>query len=287
MVQMAMGLMGAFIVHPRDPAQRRVDRDFVFLLNAYDIDAGSYLPKVSTMLEFNLWTFNSRVFPGIDPLVVRRGDRVRVRIGNLSMTSHPIHLHGHHFTVTGTDGGWIPESAQWPETTTNVPVGAMRAFEVLADTPGDWALHCHKTHHMMNPMGHNLHTFIGVDQREAVRKVRRLVPDYHPMGARGMAEMAKMEMPIPDNTLPMVGGNGPFGRMEMGGMFTVMKVRDGLARADYRDPGWYQHPQGTVARPVEGQGTPPPRSAAPTSLRRHRAGAGINDSATRPKRRNP
>ena len=57
------------------------------------------------MLDFNMWTFNSRVFPGIESLNVRRGDRVRIRVGNLTMTNHPIHVHGHEFTVTGTDGG--------------------------------------------------------------------------------------------------------------------------------------------------------------------------------------
>src|SRR5882724_5785794 len=129
MVQMAMGMMGSFIVHPRDPQLHRVDRDFVFLLNAFDIRPGGYVPQVNTMLDFNLWAWNSRVFPGIDPLVVRKGDRVRVRIGNLTMTSHPIHMHGYHFHVTGTDGGWIPESARIPEVSTDVPVGAMRAYE--------------------------------------------------------------------------------------------------------------------------------------------------------------
>jgi FtsP/CotA-like multicopper oxidase with cupredoxin domain len=99
MVQIAMGMMGSFIVHPRDPDLHRVDRDFVFLLSSYDVDPGSYLPRVTTMTEFNLWTWNTRVFPGIDPLVVRRGDRVRVRVGNLSMTNHPIHKHGEAFEV--------------------------------------------------------------------------------------------------------------------------------------------------------------------------------------------
>ena len=80
MLQMAMGLMGSFVVHPRDARERRVDRDFVFVMNAFDINPGSFVPKVSTMLEFNLWTWNTRVFPGIEPLVVRKGDRVRVRI---------------------------------------------------------------------------------------------------------------------------------------------------------------------------------------------------------------
>ena len=91
MVQMAMGMMGSIVVHPRDPDLYRVDRDFMFLIASYDVDPGSYLPRVTTMTEFNLWTWNTRVFPGIDPLVVRRGDRVRVRMGNLSMTNHPIH----------------------------------------------------------------------------------------------------------------------------------------------------------------------------------------------------
>src|SRR5438046_4775699 len=86
MVQMAMGMHGFLVVHPRDPKQYRVDRDFVCLSNAHDIAPGSMTPKVNTMLDFNLWTFNSRVFPGIDHLVVRKGDRVRIRMGNLSMT---------------------------------------------------------------------------------------------------------------------------------------------------------------------------------------------------------
>src|SRR5947207_61513 len=202
MVQMAMGMMGLFIVHPRDPKLHRVDRDFLFLVASYDIDPGAYLPKVNTMTDFNLWTWNSRVFPGIDHLVVRKGDRVRVRIGNLSMTSHPIHMHGHNFTVTGTDGGWVPASARWPETTSDVPVGAMRAFEFVAEEPGDWAIHCHKSHHTMNAMGHSVKNFIGVEKRDLVAGIRRIVsPDYMAMGSRGMAEMGDMQMPMPANTL--------------------------------------------------------------------------------------
>jgi FtsP/CotA-like multicopper oxidase with cupredoxin domain len=87
-----------------------VNRDFCFLLNAYDIDPGSYTPKIMTMLDFNLWSWNSRIFPGIDSLNVRLNDKVRIRIGNLTMTNHPIHLHGHEFLVTGTDGGPTPKA---------------------------------------------------------------------------------------------------------------------------------------------------------------------------------
>ncbi|HEV2007783.1 MAG TPA: copper oxidase, partial [Burkholderiales bacterium] len=246
MIQMAMGMMGFWVTHPKEPSRYRVDRDFVFLLNAYDVDPGSYTPKVTTMMDFNLWTFNSRVFPGIDPMAARKGDRVRIRIGNLSMTSHPIHLHGHEFEVTGTDGGWVPKSARWPEVTTDVAVGQMRAIEFLAEDPGDWAFHCHKSHHTMNAMGHNVPTMIGVDQRGVAEKIGKLVPDYMIMGDTGGA-MGDMQMPLPNNTLPMMTGQGPYGGVEMGGMFTVVKIREGLARNDYKDPGWYPQPPGTQA----------------------------------------
>ena len=265
MVQMAMGMMGSLVVHPRDSGFMRVDRDFAFLLAMYDIEPGAATPKVSTMLDFNLSTFNSRVFPGIDHLVVRKGDRVRVRIGNLTMTSHPIHLHGHNFEITCTDGGWVQKPARWPEVTTDVAVGQMRAFEFIADNPGDWALHCHKSHHTMNAMGHNVPTMIGVDQRAVAEKVAKLVPDYMMMGDKGMADMGAMEMPLPDNTLPMMTGSGQYGPIEMGGMFTVLKVREGLARGDYRDPGWYKHPPGTVAYEWKRDAPAAEREPAPAS----------------------
>jgi FtsP/CotA-like multicopper oxidase with cupredoxin domain len=264
MTQMAMGMMGFWITHPRarHPLIERVDRDFVFLLNAYDIDPGSYTPKIMTMLDFNLWSWNSRVFPGIDPLVVRKNDRVRIRIGNLTMTNHPIHLHGHEFVVTGTDGGPTPASTRWHEVTTDVAVGQMRQIEFLADEEGDWAFHCHKSHHTMNAMGHGVPTMIGVDHSGVARQIGALIPDYMVMGERGMADMAEMTMPLPDNTAPMMTGEGPFGSVEMGGMFSVVKVRTGQKRGDYTDPGWYRHPPGTVAFEFEGTLPEPSRFAA-------------------------
>ena len=160
------------------------------------------------------------------------------------MTNHPIHLHGHDFEVTGTDGGWVPKSARWPEVTTDVAVGQMRAIEFVA-IAGDWAFHCHKSHHTMNAMGHDVPTLIGVDHRGVAEQDQRgCIPDYMVMGERGMADMGEMEMPLPDNTLPMMTGAGPFGPLEMGGMFTVVKIRDNQAPGDYADPGWFPHPTG-------------------------------------------
>jgi len=269
MVQMAMGMMGLFIIHPKDVRQHRVDRDFGFILNAYDIEPGGATPRVNTMLDFNLWTWNSRAFPGIDPFVARTGDRVRIRVGNLTMTNHPIHMHGPHFEVTGTDGGWVPKSARWPEVTTDVAVGQMRAFEFDA-LAGDWAIHCHKSHHTMNAMGHDVPTMIGVEQGDLAKKIAKLVPDYMVMGDKGMHDMAEMEMPLPDNTLPMMTGTGPFGPIGMGGMFSVVKVRDDVARGDFKDPGPYRHPAGTLASEYTAEVPEPVRvpavKAAPANL---------------------
>jgi hypothetical protein len=100
----------------------------------------------------------------------------------------------------------------------------------------------------MNAMGHNVPTMIGVDHSGVARQITKLIPDYMVMGERGMKDMTEMEMPLPDNTAPMMAGTGPFGAVGMGGMFSVVKVRKDLKPGDYRDPGWFQHPPGTVAR---------------------------------------
>ena len=68
-----------------------------------------------------------------------------------------------------------------------------------------------------------------------------------PMGTAGMADMGTMEMPLPDNTIPMMTGWGPHGPIEMGGMFSVVKVREGIGADDYADPGWYENPPGEQA----------------------------------------
>jgi len=255
--QMAMGMMGFWVTHPRDPATMAVDRDYVFLMNAYDIAPGAYTPNVSTMLDFNLWTFNSRAYPGIAPMVARLGERVRIRLGNLTMTNHPVHLHGHEFVVAGTDGGWIPPAARWPEVTLDLGVGQMRAIEFTAAAPGDWSFHCHKSHHTMNAMGHGVPNTIGVETRDLADQIAALVPNYMSM-SDDMRDMP-MQMPLPENTLPMMAGNGPYGNIGMGGMFTIVKIRENLAHDDYADPGWYAAPPGSVAYLWEGEAPPPHR----------------------------
>jgi FtsP/CotA-like multicopper oxidase with cupredoxin domain len=258
LVQMAVGMMGMFIIHPRAGEAEPIDRDFVILLHNWALHPGTYRPDPSIMTDFDLWTMNSKVFPAIEPMVVRTGQRVRIRLGNLSMWNHPMHLHGHQFWVTGSDGGRWPRGLWRPEVTEVVAVGQTRDIEFIA-TPGDWAFHCHMAHHTMNAMGHGIPNTLGVDQSALKEQISALLPGYMAMGQSGMAEQAAHarmgHMKGPDNTLPMMQGTGPFGDLEMGGMFTVLKVRDQLA-GNYHDPGWYSHPKGTVAYPVESPSNP-------------------------------
>jgi FtsP/CotA-like multicopper oxidase with cupredoxin domain len=245
MTQQAMGLIGLFIIHPRT-TEKRVSRDFALLLSEWKIEAGATRPDPMAMNDFNLLTINGRCYPGTDPLVCQRGDTVRIRIGNLSaMDHHPIHMHGHYFKVTATDGGPIPESAQWPEASVLVAAGQTRNVEFVAEAPGDWAMHCHMSHHVMNQMGHGLPNMIGVNTAGLDAQIQKLLPSYMSMGQAGMADMGDMSMPAPDNSVATVVPQGPFDPITMGGMFTIIKVRDKLD--GYADPGWYQHPEGTMA----------------------------------------
>jgi len=257
MVQIGLGAMGFFIIHPRRRPDPPIDRDFAIMLSEWFVDPGTARPDAFVMTDFNLFTFNSRVFPGTAPLVARRGERVRIRFGNIAQDLHPIHLHGFQFQVTGTDGGPVPPSARFPETTVLVGPGQTRDVELVADVSGDWALHCHRRHHPMNAMGHDIPNVIGVDQQGLESQIRGLLPGYMAMGRDGMHEHAEHaeHMEGPPNTLPMAGGEGPFGSIAMGGMFTILKVRDELE--SYDDPGWYDHPEGTVSESVDSVPEPP------------------------------
>jgi FtsP/CotA-like multicopper oxidase with cupredoxin domain len=246
MTQIALGMMGMFVIHPRTPTGPKVDRDFALMSSEWRIDVGTRRPVALEMTDFNVLTFNGRVFPGTAPLVAKYGDRVRIRFGNLSpMEHHPIHLHGYAWKITEIDGSQVPELAQQAGNTILVAVGQTRAVEFIANNPGDWAMHCHMTHHTMNQMGHNAPNLIGVRPGSVDKRVSKLLPGYMTMGESGMADMGEMGMPVPRNSIPMVGAPGKHDYIDMGGMFTIVKVRENLK--SYDDPGWYENPPGTLA----------------------------------------
>jgi manganese oxidase len=248
MTQMALGMMGMIVVHPRrPPPEYRVDRDFAILLSEWHMEPGTLRPDPNEMTDFNVLTMNAKAYPGTEPLVCKAGDRVRIRLGNLSaMDHHPIHIHGHYFKVVATDGGGIPATAQLRETTVLVPTGSTRDIEFIADAPGDWPLHCHMTHHAMNQMGHGIPNMIGMKPGSLDKKIGALVPGYMTMGQTGMGDMGEMGMGVPKNSIPMVGAQGPYGYITMGGMFTLVKVRETLGANGEAGP--FKPPAGTVAQ---------------------------------------
>jgi len=149
--QVGMGLGGFFVAHPRRDYAPKVDMDFTLMLQIWKVLPGGGEPDTMSM-DWNYFTINGKIAPATLPIEVKKGQRVRLRIANLSMLSHPIHMHGVSFWVTGTEGGRIPDSAQWPASTISVSAGETRTVEFVAEEPGTWLLHCHFLHHMMNDM---------------------------------------------------------------------------------------------------------------------------------------
>lgn len=259
MFQIALGMEGFFIIHPRDGDDPKIDRDFAIFLHEWRIPMGAETPIPFEMLDFNLFTFNSVLYPNIESLVMKTGDRVRIRFGNVMMNTHPIHLHGHEFLVTRRGGKRLPPAAQYSEVTVLVAPGETRDIEFIADNPGDWAIHCHKSHHTMNQMQHDLPNLTGINKQGIEERIKQFFPDFMGlMNINGMGDMFEMygskemmdmgfKMKYPSNLSP-IGSPGPFGVIEMGGMFAIFKVRDNLT--SYTDPGWYQHPPGTAAEAV-------------------------------------
>lgn len=153
-MQEMFGMLGAFIMHPKQAYTPFVDKDFVILLQEYAVLPNNSVPNTMNM-EFNWLTMNGKSGPAITPMIVRLGDRVRIRMINLGMDHHPIHLHGHTFWRTGTEGGRVPQTAWLPGNTELVAVAQARDIEFIANNPGDWMFHCHLPHHMMNQMSSN------------------------------------------------------------------------------------------------------------------------------------
>ena len=150
-MQEMMGMLGMFILHPKEPATPHVDRDFGIVIQEWALLPNNNVPNTLAM-EFNWLTFNGKAGPDCTPMVVRQGERVRIRLINIGMDHHPIHLHGVTFYVTGTEAGRVPPGMWIPQNTVLVGVAQARDIEFDAKYIGDWMLHCHLPHHMMNQM---------------------------------------------------------------------------------------------------------------------------------------
>jgi FtsP/CotA-like multicopper oxidase with cupredoxin domain len=152
-MQVGLGLMGFFIIHPRKPEPWQiVDRDYAYMLHTWKLDPGSPNPNTMEMSNFNYFTMNGQPGPDIVPMTAKVGERVRIRVSNLSMLVHPVHLHGHTFKVVDMGGGFLPPSQHLSMNTTNVSSAEVRVLDFVAKRPGKWLFHCHFSHHTMNDM---------------------------------------------------------------------------------------------------------------------------------------
>jgi FtsP/CotA-like multicopper oxidase with cupredoxin domain len=232
-MQQMIGMLGGFIMHPAAPYQPAVDHDFLIHLQEYAVLPSSTIPN-SMSMEYNWLVLNGKAGPAITPMIVPLGSRVRIRFVNLGMDHHPMHLHGHTFYTTGTEGGRIPETAWWPGNTVLVGVAQARDIEFVANNPGDWMVHCHLPHHNMNQMSSTVGRMTrmsampgmtpGTDMNTSMGMLEGTptVPmgdDYGPSLGRGMGVAS---------TSDMATTNGPLSQHAMHESMAGMQIGQGM-----------------------------------------------------------
>src|SRR6266700_2051220 len=236
-MQEMAGMLGGFIMYPKEPYRPHCDKDFLIHLQEYAVLPSNTVPNTMNM-EFNWLVLNGKAGPATTPLIMKLGDRARIRFVNLGMDHHPMHLHGHTFYVTGTEGGRIPETAWWPGNTVLVGVAQARDVEFVANNPGDWMLHCHLPHHMMNQMSSNVGKMTrtagmvtGGDMNTGMGMLQGIPgtpmgEDYGPALGRGLggvgnaSDMASTNGPLSEEKAmaAMPGMEHDMGNMQMGDM---------------------------------------------------------------------
>ena len=306
-MQEMMGMLGLFIIHPKTAYAPPVQKDFAIVLQEYAVLPNNTIPN-SLSMEFNWLTFNGKAAPATTPMLVKLGERVRLRLVNIGMDHHPIHLHGMQFEVTGTEGGRIPEALWYPQNTVLVGVAQARVIEFNAKFAGDWMLHCHLPHHMMNQMvsmvgpmahaGHGVRTGGGMEEGMGmVRRGSALSEDLAPKFGRGMgmaAEERSISHAVRPRALIAQGGHAGHGSSESGTKKRVpgfpqdmfMPMDDAVAKPETYGMAkdWTGATQGMMAivrvlppdkydeiiRRIEAARHAPPPKAAPAPPQGHR-----------------
>lgn len=247
-MQEMMGMIGFFIAHPERSYKPHADHDFGLVLQEWAVLPDNLVPNTAAM-EYNWLTINGVAAPATTPMIVRLGSRVRLRIINMGMDHHPIHLHGNQFVMTGTEGGRAPESTWYPMNTILVGVAQARVVEFDAKYPGSWMVHCHLPHHMMNSMSDLLRDraiqTAAQTESQAMSQMATLaksVPFEHmnhsPVAANannvpGFPQDAFMEMGMDDAVAkPETYGLPPNWSAQMMGMMTLVRV---LPDNDYEE----------------------------------------------------
>ncbi len=150
--QIMAGLYGPFIVDPKEPPAEAPDVDVMWMLSEWRVgsDGETYPAMPMAGSEPNYFTINGKSFPNTAPIVVQKGDRVRVRLASVGQFTHPMHLHGMNFRIVAYDGVPLPPEQQIVRNTVPVNPGEVIDIEFVADNPGTWVFHCHIPHHVTN-----------------------------------------------------------------------------------------------------------------------------------------
>ncbi len=250
-MQQMMGMIGLFIIHPQEPYTPRVDRDFGLIVQEWALLPNNTIPN-SLSMEFNWLTMNGKAGPATTPMLVKLGERVRIRLVNLGMDHHPIHLHGNTFYTTGTEGGRVPKAAWTPANTTLVGVAQARDIEFDAVYPGDWMMHCHMPHHNMNQMvsmvgpvahlGTGMHTGLSMeDGMGMIREAGALSEKLGPSLGRTIGSGSEFEKPMTNLALSSAQEEMQHqGTQHEGMRHGTMQMGGPIAKNAYAVPGFPQ-----------------------------------------------
>jgi FtsP/CotA-like multicopper oxidase with cupredoxin domain len=165
-VQGHLGLYGPMIVEPKTPpAGPKYDREYTYTLSEWSLaltpavaKGEASLPRTgpgaphSKQMDFDFFLMNGKAHQSIPPVLVKQGERVRIRLINAGSIMHTIHTHGHSFKIVATDGNPVPEVAQLTKDSVTLGPSERVDIELLANNPGIWMFHCHMEHHMSNGM---------------------------------------------------------------------------------------------------------------------------------------
>lgn len=162
-LQVPMGLYGPLIIEPANPGEQ-YDRDYTLMLAEWDLEltpavaAGASKPGPGDQtlrggqLGADFFLINGKMNGSIPPLRIAKDERMLVRLINAGAIPHPIHTHGHSFTITATDGNLVPEVARLTKDTVLIAPAERYDLAIRGDNPGVWMFHCHIEHHMANGM---------------------------------------------------------------------------------------------------------------------------------------
>ncbi|MCY9694210.1 multicopper oxidase family protein [Paenibacillus alginolyticus] len=170
--QLDRGLYGSLVVEGK--TDEKVDRDYTLMLdewvssgegmamsgmdmsgmdhsgmNMHSGDSSAKennmnsMPMGHDMSMYDLFTINGKSGSLVDPLPVKQGDKVRIRLINAGYLSHQIHLHGHEFKVIATDGQPVNNPGILKDNVLNIAPGERYDIEFVANNPGQWLIEDH------------------------------------------------------------------------------------------------------------------------------------------------